>query len=172
MAWRTLLARIVDTINAIAALVCHALLVIITSVTVLQVFLRYVLNRPTSWSEEIALFGLIWFGLLAVAIGVRRHEHVAITFLRDMSPPLLATALDYLAQLCIIVFMFVVMFYGHDLITLAGVQVLPASGWPKWWLYVPTILGGGLGMFNGFANILLKDVRIPEHGAPELNDAR
>ena len=127
MAWRTLLARIVDTINAIAALVCHALLVIITSVTVLQVFLRYVLNRPTSWSEEIALFGLIWFGLLAVAIGVRRHEHVAITFLRDMSPPLLATALDYLAQLCIIVFMFVVMFYGHDLITLAGVQVLPAS---------------------------------------------
>ena len=171
MAWQTVLARIVDTINAIAALVCHALLVIITSVTVLQVFLRYVLNRPTSWSEEIALFGLIWFGLLAVAVGVRRHEHVSITFLRDLSPKPLAVALDYFAQLCIIVFMFVVMFYGHDLIKLAGVQVLPASGWPKWWLYVATILGGGLGMLNGIANILLSDVRVPEHHTPGMTDA-
>ena len=172
MAWRTVLARSVDTINLIAAYVCHALLVIITSVTVLQVFLRYVLNRPTSWSEEIALFGLIWFGLLAVAIGVRRHEHVAITFFRDNSPPLVGTALDYFAQVAIIGFMFVVMFYGHDLITLAGVQVLPASGWPKWWLYVPTMLGGGLGMLNGFANILLNDVRVPGHDTPEITDAR
>ena len=171
MAWRTALARIVDTVNTIAAYVCHALLVIITSVTVLQVFLRYVLNRPTSWSEEIALFGLIWFGLIAVAVGVRRHEHVAITFLRDKSPPVIGTALDYLAQVTIIIFMFVVMFYGFDLIKLAGVQVLPASSWPKWWLYVPTVLGGALGMLNGFANIVLRDVRVPGHEAPELPNA-
>ena len=172
MAWRKRLARGVDFINLIATFICHALLVVITSVTVLQVFLRYVLNRPTSWSEEIALFGLIWFGLLAVAIGVRRHEHVAITFLRDKSPPAIGTALDYFAQVTIIAFMFVVMFYGHDLITLAGVQVLPASGWPKWWLYVPTVLGGALGMLNGIANIVLNDVRVPGHDIPEASDAR
>ena len=130
-AWRGQLAFALDGLNRLAALICHLLLVAITAVTVAQVFLRFALNSPTSWSEEIALLFLIWFGLLEVAVGIRRHEHVAITFLRDLLPLPLALALDYLAQLAMAGFMFSVMYYGQDLIALTGVQVLPASGWPK-----------------------------------------
>jgi len=92
-AWRGQLAFALDGLNRLAALICHLLLVAITAVTVAQVFLRFALNSPTSWSEEIALLFLIWFGLLAVAVGIRRHEHVAITFLRDLLP--LPLALRY-----------------------------------------------------------------------------
>ena len=52
----------IDGVNRLAAFACHFLLTIITLVTVLQVFLRFFLSRPTSWSEEIALLCLIWFG--------------------------------------------------------------------------------------------------------------
>ncbi len=162
MAWLRSVAWWIDLINRLAALACHVLLVVITSVTVLQVFLRFVLNRPTSWSEEIALLCLIWFGLLAVAVGIRRHEHVAITFLRDLLPAPLAVGLDYAAQAAMAVFMFAVMFYAGDLLALVGVQVLPASGLPKSLLYLPAILGGLLGTINAVANMLLRDV----HAAP------
>ncbi|MFV0386807.1 TRAP transporter small permease [Paracoccus sp. (in: a-proteobacteria)] len=172
MAWREYAAAAVNGLNHMAALACHVLLVIITGVTVLQVFLRYFLNNPTSWSEEIALLCLIWFGLLAVAVGIRRHEHVAITFLRDLLPARMASALDYLAQLAVGGFMFVVMFYGNDLIALAGVQVLPASRLPKSLLYLPTIIGGTLGMLNAAANIILHDVHFAPHETMEATDGR
>ncbi|MCZ0964029.1 TRAP transporter small permease [Paracoccus benzoatiresistens] len=139
-----------------------------TAITVMQVFLRFVMNSPTSWSEEIALLCLIWFGFLAVAVGIRRHEHVAITFLRDLLPLPLALALDYLAQLTMAGFMLVVVLYGMDLITLAGVQVLPASGWAKNLLYYPAAAGGCLGVVNALANIVLRDVTIPEHDEAEV----
>lgn len=163
MAWNPVVTRGIDGLNWLAALVCHALLAVICAVTVAQVFLRFALNSPTSWSEEIALLCLIWFGLLAVAVGVRRHEHVAIFVLRDLLPAPIAVALDYMAQLSIAVFMFVVMFYSVDLMTLAGAQVLPASGLPKWLLYLPASLGGGLGLLNAVANIALRSLG-PEDG--------
>lgn len=148
----------VDAINIGASWVCHLLLVVITSVICMQVFLRFVLSRPTSWSEEIALLCLIWFGLLAIAIGIRRHEHVAISFLRNLLPTPMAVTLDYVAQGLMAVFMLAVLVYGRDLLALAGQQLLPASGLPKQWLYLPTIAGGLLGVLNAVANIVLRDV--------------
>ncbi|WP_226782417.1 TRAP transporter small permease [Oceaniglobus trochenteri] len=171
MAWRGRLASILDWLNRLAALACHLLLVAITAITVAQVFLRFALNSPTSWSEEIALLCLIWFGLLAVAVGIRRHEHVAITFFRDLLPRPLALALDYLAQLSMAGFMFTVMYYGEDLIALTGVQVLPASGWPKSLLYYPAIAGGALGIVNALGNMVQRDVTIPDAHDPAHPEA-
>lgn len=172
MAWHAKSRQIIDGINHLTALGCHVLLAVITAVTVLQVFLRYFLNSPTSWSEEIALLCLIWFGLLAVAVGIRRHEHVAITFLRDLCPAPVASILDYGAQIAMAMFMFVVMFYGDDLIALSGVQVLPASSLPKWLLYLPAIVGGALGFINAVANIVLRDVHFAAHDGLDLTDGR
>lgn len=163
MMWRGRLAQLIDGLNRLAAFACHGLLVAITTVTVAQVFLRFVLNSPTSWSEEIALLFLIWFGLLAVAVGIRRHEHVAITWLRDQMPLPVALALDYAAQLAMAGFMFTVMYFGRDLIALTGVQVLPATGLPKSLLYFPAIVGGLLGIINAIANVILRDVTLTDH---------
>ncbi|UIJ73398.1 TRAP transporter small permease [Aurantimonas sp. HBX-1] len=166
---RDSLRKGVDAVNIGASWICHALLVVITGVICMQVFLRFALNRPTSWSEEVALLCLIWFGLLAIAIGIRRHEHVAISFLRDMLPSRLAVGLDYMAQGAMAVFMLAVVYYGQDLLALAGHQVLPASGLPKQWLYLPTIAGGLLGCLNAIANIVLRDVGDPNFSVEGLH---
>ena len=169
MTFRNSVRKGVDAVNIGASWICHALLAVITGVICMQVFLRFALNRPTSWSEEIALLCLIWFGLLAIAIGIRRHEHVAISFLRDMLPNGAAVALDYMAQAAMAVFMLAVLVYGQDLLVLAGQQVLPASGLPKQWLYLPTIAGGLLGLFNAVANIVLRDVGDPNFSVEGLH---
>ena len=161
MNWQHRIRRGADAANTAASWLCHFLLVIITTVICLQVFLRFVLNDPTSWSEEVALLCLIWFGLIAIAIGIRRHEHVAISFLRNILPEPLAIALDYLAQVLMALFMLAVLVYGRDLVALAGQQILPASRLPKYWLYLPTMVGGLLGFLNALVNIALRDVADP-----------
>jgi TRAP-type C4-dicarboxylate transport system permease small subunit len=53
-----------------------ALLLIFLSVTLfLQVVFRYVLQQPLPWSEEAARFALVWYSMLAAAVGAWTGQH-------------------------------------------------------------------------------------------------
>lgn len=65
--------------------VLEIVLVIIMSTLVLdvlwQVFSRYVLASPSSFTDELAGFLLIWVGLLGAAYVAGKNEHLAIDLL-------------------------------------------------------------------------------------------
>lgn len=52
-----------------------------TGAILLQVFLRYALNSPTSWSEEFATLCFVWCVMLVIPLGIRHQEHIAMEFL-------------------------------------------------------------------------------------------
>jgi TRAP-type C4-dicarboxylate transport system permease small subunit len=55
------------------------LLLIATVLTILaQVFYRYALNQPLSWSNEIATDLLVYLAFVGFAIGVRDNAHVTL----------------------------------------------------------------------------------------------
>ena len=56
---------------------------LVSAVLVLQVFMRYVLNSPTVWSEEFATLAFVWCVMCAIPVAVRRSEHIAVTLLVD-----------------------------------------------------------------------------------------
>ncbi len=144
-----------DGINRIVEWVCCALLVILVGITALQVFLRYILKSPLSWSEEVTLLLLVWFGMLAVAIAVFRHTHMAITVLWDYFPPSMKYIVNILVELLIIVFALNITLNADILIDIVRGQSLSASGLPKALLYYPLPVGGGLMILNAAGNILL-----------------
>lgn len=61
-------------------------LAIITLAVSVQVFVRYVLQRPLFlWTEELARFLLVWTVFLGIGVGVKNDAHFAM----DVLPPLL-----------------------------------------------------------------------------------
>ena len=58
--------------------ICGVLLCIMASSVFFEVLIRYVIQAPTAWTEEIAQFVLVWYGLLAAAVGARKGLHFAI----------------------------------------------------------------------------------------------
>lgn len=66
-------------------------MVILVSVLVIdvlwQVFSRYVLSSPSSFTDELAGFLLIWVGVLGAAYVSGKKEHLAIDILLQKSPP-------------------------------------------------------------------------------------
>ena len=46
-----------------------------------QVFSRYVLNAPSSYTDELAGFLLIWVGVVGAAYVAANREHLAIDLL-------------------------------------------------------------------------------------------
>jgi TRAP-type C4-dicarboxylate transport system permease small subunit len=56
----------------------QSLLVLITTVVCWQVFSRYILSSPSSFTEELARFLLIWLTLLGAAYAYRHKVHLGL----------------------------------------------------------------------------------------------
>ena len=91
-------------------------LVTLMSVLVLdvlwQVFSRYLLSSPSSFTDELAGFLLIWVGVLGAAYVAGRKEHLAIDILIQRSPPARQRFLLYLIHSLIFLFALSVMVTG------------------------------------------------------------
>jgi TRAP-type C4-dicarboxylate transport system permease small subunit len=62
----------------------EVLVMVVVAVLVLdvlwQVFTRFVLNDPSTWTEELAVFMLIWVSLLGAAVALNRGAHLGIDY--------------------------------------------------------------------------------------------
>lgn len=72
------LAELGHWIENALIVICGILLCIMASSVFFEVLIRYVINAPTAWTEEVAQFVLVWYGLLAAAVGARKGVHFAI----------------------------------------------------------------------------------------------
>lgn len=55
----------------------------LVAVLVWQVFSRYALNAPSTSSEEILRYGVIWMSMLGAAYASGRGSHMSVDLLRD-----------------------------------------------------------------------------------------
>ena len=92
------------------------ILVILASVLVLdvlwQVFSRYILNSPSSFTDELAGYLLIWVSLLGAAYVAGKREHLAIDLLLQKSPPARQRILRIVIQSVIMGFAVTVLVIG------------------------------------------------------------
>lgn len=96
--------------------VLEIILIILMSILVLdvlwQVVSRYVLSSPSSFTDELAGFLLIWVGLLGAAYVAGKNEHLAIDLMLQRSKPARKKNLSIIINLSIILFSFLVLVVG------------------------------------------------------------
>jgi TRAP-type C4-dicarboxylate transport system permease small subunit len=92
------------------------LVMIVVAVLVLdvlwQVFTRKVLNDPSTWTEELAVFMLIWVSLLGAAVALSRGAHLGIDYFVGKLPPRMRVATEVLVFFCVAAFSLLVMVVG------------------------------------------------------------
>ncbi len=77
-----------------------------------QVTSRYILSSPSSFTDELAGFLLIWVGLLGAAYVAGKNEHLAIDLLIQKSGPKRKKRLEVSISLFIVLFGLFVMVIG------------------------------------------------------------
>ncbi len=91
-------------------------LVIIMAVMVInvlwQVFTRFIMGTPSSFTDELARYLMIWIGVLGAAYVSGRNMHVAIDVLPSRSSGVTQKKLFKLVNLIIIVFCFLALVVG------------------------------------------------------------
>lgn len=127
-----------------------AVMVALVICVVWQVFSRYVLNQPSTLTDELARFLMIWVGLLGAAYTVGAQRHLAIDLLAMTLKPRKQALLSLLINLLIFLFSAtVVVTGGLKLIakTLATAQVSAAMQIPMGYVYLILPLSGLIMMF-------------------------
>lgn len=79
-----------------------------------QVFTRFVLKRPSPWTEELARMLLIWVSLLGASVAYARKGHLGV---------------DYFVGLLPIPAKRLVEFAGHGLVIFFASSVMMYGGW-------------------------------------------
>lgn len=89
-----------------------ALLAILVIDVLWQVVSRYILTSPSSFTDELAGFLLIWVGLFGSAYVAGKNEHLAIDLLLQRSGPERRKFLEIFIGCCIVLFSLVVLVVG------------------------------------------------------------
>ena len=77
-----------------------------------QVFTRFVIKNPSSWTEELAIFLLIWIGLLGSAVALKYKAHLGIDIIVSRLSPAKQKAVGLFVCACIAFFCIAVLLFG------------------------------------------------------------
>lgn len=100
------------TIDKILERIVLTILTLMLLSVVWQVFSRYVLQSPSTLTDEISSFSLIWVGLLGAAYASGKHLHLAIDLIPENTVKKNQKLFDGIVHLSIVLFAFTVMIIG------------------------------------------------------------
>ena len=128
--------NIMDYLARFVEFVMVSLTVIMIALVTYQVFERYVLHYTPPWSEELAVYLMIWFGIIGIAAGVRRKSHMALEYFADKMPQPVQKGLRLFNYVIMLIYTSVLMYEGMNMVELTMSQKSPAIGLPVGYVYL------------------------------------
>ncbi|UCG99490.1 MAG: TRAP transporter small permease subunit [Burkholderiales bacterium] len=144
--------------------------------TCYEVFVRYVLNDPTSWAFDLSylMYGALFF--MAGAYTLSRNGHVRADMFYRLWPDRAQAAVE-LALYAVFFFPGIVALvvagwgYGSEAMRIREVSVNSPAGMPIWPMKLLIPVGGALMMLQGLAEVLRCVLCLRDgHWPPRLHD--
>ena len=145
---RKILNNILNVLAGVSFLAMVAL-------TCWQVITRYILQNPSSWSEELFSYLFAWMALLGASIVVGERGHMNIPILVNRMGPAARKVLNIFAEVVACIFAAVILVYGGiQITTLAMGQMTSSLGVPIGIFYIVLPLCGVLNIIYTILNII------------------
>ncbi len=135
-----------DRLNDFLALLAGAVVVFITLIIIYEVFMRYLVKRPTTWVNDISEILLVYVTFLGSAYVLRLGEHtrvdIVVTLLKRKNQEIMGIIQDTLALFFCLVFTYIA---GNSFWDSLVTQERTAGGLfsvPLWSVYAVIPFGG------------------------------
>lgn len=141
-------------LDLILGIVCCTLLAWLVVVLAWQVISRYALNAPSSYTEEILRYGVIWMSLLGAAYATGKGSHLSVDMLRDRLSLRGKLRLDVLISVCFLLFAGAVLIWGGMKgVAIASRQTSAVMQIPMSWVYLSLPVAGALMIVYSLLNL-------------------
>ncbi|WP_438764957.1 TRAP transporter small permease [Kushneria sp. TE3] len=112
--------------------------------------MRYFLNAPLAWAEEVLQLLLVWATFLGASALVRRNEHVLIDLFGERLPKPLERWRERIFNVVMIMIAAGVMLYwGLELLPFAAFRSTPMLQIPYFWVYLVIPLSAVMMLYHG-----------------------
>ncbi len=128
-----------------------------------QVFTRFILADPSSWTEELAIFLLIWVALLGAAVALNRGAHLGIDYFVGKLDKKTKIYVEIFVFFCIACFSFFVMILGGIDLVRTLVQTSPALGIRMGYVYLAVPISGGFMLLYSVLALIERLILCIEH---------
>ena len=96
-----------DRVRILVQTVVMVIFTLLVLITIVQVFMRYVLNKPIMWADELTRLLMIWGTLLGCGLAIYYGKHINMDFLVEKlpaTPRKIASALGWILIIGLSVF--------------------------------------------------------------------
>ncbi len=94
------------------SVVCMTLILLLV---VGQVVMRYVFDSPLTWSEELAVYGMVYLTFIGSVMAMRDKEHIDVNIVYEFLPERFKRVFRIFSRLMTSIFLLVVIFFGFQL---------------------------------------------------------
>jgi TRAP-type C4-dicarboxylate transport system permease small subunit len=136
-----MLARGFRAVDRAVEYVVFVIFLAFTLVGGLQVFNRFVLGLPLSWSEEFQKFGHIWLVMLAIPVAYRRGAHLGMDMLLIRLPAGIRRGVGLLTEALWLTLALAIGRYTLAIMQIAKTQDSPGLGLPMDVVYSGMVIG-------------------------------
>jgi TRAP-type transport system small permease protein len=105
------LERIFVRVNEFAVVV---LMMVMTSLVLLNVVTRYGFQFSVTWAEELSRFVMIWVTYIGAGLALRQGNHVAFEYIQSLLPPRVLPYVRALVAIGILVFLAYLAYFGWE----------------------------------------------------------
>lgn len=124
------------------------------ALTCWQVFTRYILKSPSSWSEELVSYLFAWASLFGAALVTGERGHMNIPILVEKMGLKVQKALAIFAELIALAFAVIILIFGGvQIVSLAMGQMTSSLGLPLGIFYIMLPVCGVLNVCYTLLNI-------------------
>lgn len=141
-------------INWFLALLMAGMVVVITA----QVWYRFVLNDPLSWSEEAGRYLFVWISFMGAAAGVRYQVHLGIDLMEKLLPPSLHRWTIVISNLIIQVFLVMIIYWGTKILGIVRFQESASMHISMLYPYMAVPVGATF-MFINSVRVMISAIR-------------
>ncbi|MFV0289235.1 MAG: TRAP transporter small permease [Mycoplasmatales bacterium] len=106
-----------EKLNRYLLQICAVLLGLMVLAATWQVASRYVFNHPSSFTDELLRYMLIWLTFLGAPLAYGMNKQMAVTFLTDKFSEKGKVFVDFFVVIMMILFGAVVLFIGGIMVT-------------------------------------------------------
>ncbi len=120
------------------------LIVAMFAVTIYAIFMRYVVNKPLLWADEVTGWALVAIVMLGAAEAYRRGDHIAIDLISSRATGLRRQAVEFVADIAVLAFATIVAVSTWEAISFARMFGSYTSGHiviETWILQTPILIG-------------------------------
>lgn len=138
-----------------------------------NVLMRYIVNAPLQWSNEVVTSLFVWTVFIGSSYAHRKHAHLGVDIVTNMIPGKAKAAVqDIISVLEILILIMLTAIstqYVYNLIYSRGMLKIALSDTlrvPKWWTGIAVPIGFGLSLIHSIRFLLVDRLHLIKRKGP------